>query len=79
VRERIDRVFILSGVYLRDAGIAGARSNRALAGHHAIMISSDQQAGTVLADHGNVWVFTAKGSDARQLLEQVVSSVVLKH
>ncbi|MGA7078027.1 MAG: hypothetical protein WBQ43_11920 [Terriglobales bacterium] len=42
-------------------------------------MSSDQDAGTALADYGNVWVFTAKGPDARQQLEQLVSSVVLKH
>jgi hypothetical protein len=65
--------------YLRDAGITGTQSTRSIAGHRAITVSSDQQAGTVLADHGNVWVFTAKGPDAKQLLEQVVSSVVLKH
>ncbi len=65
--------------YLRDVGIAGTRSTSVLAGHRTIIVSSDQDAGTVLADHGNVWVFTAKGSDARHLLERVVSSVVLKH
>jgi hypothetical protein len=65
--------------YLRDAGMAGTRSNRVLAGHRAIIVSSDQEAGTVLEDHGNVWVFSAKGPGATRLLEQVVSSVVLKH
>ena len=64
--------------YLRDAGIAGVRRNRVLAGHHAIVVSSGQEAGTVVADHGNVWVFTTKSPDAKQLLEQVVSSVVLE-
>lgn len=65
--------------FLRDKGIAGTRSSRVLAGHHAITVSSDQGAGTALEDHGNVWVFTAKGPDATRLLEQVASSVVLTH
>jgi hypothetical protein len=65
--------------YLRDAGVSGTRSTTAFAGQRAIMMSSDQEAGAVLADHGNVWVFTANGPDAKQLLERVVSSVVLKH
>ncbi|MGB6251555.1 MAG: transglutaminase-like domain-containing protein [Terriglobales bacterium] len=65
--------------YLRDAGITGTQGTRALAGHRAIIVSSDQEAGTVLADQGNVWVFTAKGPCAKRLLEQVISSVVLKH
>jgi hypothetical protein len=64
--------------YLRDAGIVGARSDRVLAGRRVIVVSSYQEAGTVLADHGNVWVFTTKGPDAKQLLERVVSSVVLE-
>jgi hypothetical protein len=65
--------------YLRDAGIAGTQSTGVLAGHRATIVSSEQETGTVLTDHGNVWVFTTKGPDAKQLLEQVVSSVVLKH
>lgn len=65
--------------YLRDAGITGTQGTRALAGHRAIIVSSDQEAGTVLADQGNVWVFTAQGPCAKRLLEQVISSVVLKH
>lgn len=65
--------------HIRNAGIPGVRSNRVIAGHRAIIVSSDQDAGTALADYGNVWVFTAKGPDARQQLEQLVSSVVLKH
>jgi hypothetical protein len=65
--------------YFRDLGMSGTRSNRVLAGRHAIMVSSDQEAATVLESHGNVWLFTVKGPDATRLLEQVTSSVVLKH
>jgi len=65
--------------YLRDAGIAGRRSKRVVAGHKVILLSSEHRAGTALIDHGNVWVFTTRGPEARKLLEQVVSSVVLTH
>ncbi|MBV9304194.1 MAG: transglutaminase domain-containing protein [Acidobacteriaceae bacterium] len=66
------------GKYLEDAGLTGARSYSKVSGHTAMTVSSEEKAGTVLVENGAVWLFTATGPQAPKLLEQVVSSVVLK-
>jgi hypothetical protein len=62
---------------LRSEGIDGVQSTIRVAGKRAIGVSSAQKAGAILIDHGNVWMFTAAGPDAKKLLERVSASVVL--
>jgi hypothetical protein len=62
---------------LRSEGIDGVQSTIRVAGKKAIGLSSAQKAGAILIDHGNVWMFTAVGSQATKLLDRVAASVVL--
>ena len=62
---------------LRSEGINGVQSAIRVAGKRAIAVSSAQKAGAILIDHGNVWMFTATGTDAKKLLDRVSASVVL--
>jgi hypothetical protein len=62
---------------LQSEGIDGAQSTIRIAGRRAIGLSCAHKAGAILIDHGNVWMFTATGADAKKLLERVSASVVL--
>ncbi len=62
---------------LRDEGIEGACSTIRIAGKKTLAVSSAQNAGAVLLDRGNVWMFTATGAGAGKLLERISSSVTL--
>ena len=64
--------------HLRNEGITGQRSTMRIAGKEAVAVLSAQRAGAILIDQGNVWMFTASGSDASKLLNLVLSSVAIR-
>lgn len=61
--------------YLSDSGISGSRSGKNIAGYHAVVVSSPEEAGLVIVDGGNVWLIKATGPHASELLMQVASTM----
>jgi transglutaminase-like putative cysteine protease len=63
--------------YLAEDGISGDRSKIPIAGHRALVISSPEKAGLVLAQGGDIWVVKATGPQASKLLLDVASQMRL--
>ena len=63
---------------LRDADISGTRTEREVAGHRVIVISSANSAGLVLKRGGDLFLVKAKGPNPVQLLMEVASAVRLR-
>ena len=63
-------------VLLSD-GIRGRHLTMRIAGKTGVAMSSVKKAGAVLIDHGNVWMISATGPDAKRLLKHVASTVTL--
>lgn len=64
---------------LRSAGITGTRSNKRVDGQQAVLISSEHKSGLVFKHGGEILLIIATGPGADQLLQQVASTVRLKH
>jgi hypothetical protein len=68
-----------AGQLLRRNGIAGRQFTLQIAGKTEVAASSAKKAGAVIIDHGNVWMISATGPDAKRLLKLVSSTVTLPH
>lgn len=60
---------------LRSEGITGESFTIRIAGKKVLTVSSAQKAGAIFTDHGNVWMITATGFDAKNLLIRASSSL----
>ena len=68
--------FDAARVLLSDR-ITGKHLTMRIAGKTGVAMSSVKKAGAVLIDHGNLWMISATGPDAKRLLKHVASTVTL--